>query len=169
MKNLKLTKILFISFIIPIVVSCKKNKETFDVDLSNFKPVITNTKIEIKESSKEIKKDIINKLSPLVKRDKVISSIKYGKKDPFSALQPFGSNNASISGLKLHGFISLDNKDYALVQYLDSKGLINKDSVGGLNTNLIPKEAIVKQINPEKQTIYLFLDDEIFEIKLNSK
>ncbi len=165
MKSLKYIKIFLIFFAIPFLESCKKNTENFDIDLSNFKPVITKPKIEIKESSREIKEDIINKLSPLDKRDKVISSLRYGKKDPFSSLQSVDSNS-SISGFKLNGFISLDNKDYALVEYLNNKGLINKNSVGGVNTNLIPNEAIVKQIDPQKEAIYLYVDDEIFEIKL---
>ena len=166
MKNQKYIKFFIIFLTIPLIGSCKKNPDNFDVDLSNFKPKIIEREVENKEKNKDIQKNIINKLNPLIKREQVISSIRYGKSDPFANNSDNSSNNF-ISSFKLYGFISLNNKNHALVQYLDNKGLINTKSIGGLNTKLIPKGAKVIKIIPEKEIIYIELNEETFEIKLN--
>ena len=168
MKNQKYIGILIIFFSIPFLGSCKKNQESFDIDLSNFKPKVVEPKIENKEKNKFDKKNIINNLNPLINREKVKTSISYGKKDPF-ANNSDNTSNKFISSFKLYGFISLNNRDYALVQYLDNKGLIHRKSIGGLNTKLIPKGAKVKKIIPEKEIIYIDLNEETFEIKIISK
>ena len=168
MNNQKYIGILIIFLSSLFLGSCKKNQENFDIDLSNFKPKVVEPKVENKEKNKDKQKDIINKLNPLINREKVISSIKYGKNDPFANNSDNNSNNF-ISSFKLYGFISLNNNNHALVQYLDNKGLINTKSIGGLNTKLIPKGAKVKKIIPEKEIIYIQLNEETFEIKLNSK
>ena len=168
MKNQKYKGILIIFLTIPLLGSCKKNQESFDIDLSNFKPKVVEPKVENMEKNKNKQKEIINKLNPLISREKVISNIRYGKKDPFSNNSD-NSSNKFISNFELYGFISLNNNDYALVQYLDNKGLINTKSIGGLNTKLIPQGAKVKKIIPEEEIIYIDLNEETFEIKLNSK
>ena len=166
MNNQKYLKLFIIFLTFPFIGSCKKNPDNFNVDLSNFKPKIIEPKVENKEKNKNQQKDVINKLNPLINREKIISSIKYGKNDPFASASDNSSNNF-ISSFKLYGFISLNNKNHALVQYLDNKGLINTKSIGGLNTKLIPKGAKVIKIIPEKEIIYIELNEETFEIKLN--
>ena len=168
MNNQKYIGILIIFLSSLFLGSCKKNQENFDIDLSNFKPKVVEPKVENKEKNKDKQKDIINKLNPLIKREKVISSIRYGKNDPFANNSDNSSNNF-ISSFKLYGFISLNNKNLALVEYLDNKGLINTTSIGGLNTKLIPKGAKVVKIIPEKEIIYIELNEETFEIKLNAR
>ena len=145
-----------------------KNSDNFDIDLTNFKPKVVEPKVEINEKKKYKQQEIINELNPLIKRGKVISSIKYGKKDPF-ADDSDNSVNKFISDFKLYGFITLNNTNHALVKYLDNKGLINTKSIGGLNTKLMPKGAKVKNIIPDQEIIYIDLNEETFEIKLNSK
>ena len=167
MKNQKYTRLFIIFLTIPLLGSCKKNPDNFDIDLSNFKPKIIEPKVENIEQNKNEQKEIINKLNPLIKREKVISNIKFGKKDPFSKNSDNGSNQF-ISSFKLYGFISLNNIDYALVKYQDNKGLIDTKSIGGLNTKLIPKGAKVQKIIPEEEVIFINLNEETFEVKLNA-
>jgi len=168
MKNQKYIRIFILVITIPFLGSCTKKSNNFDIDLSNFKPQINDIKVENIEKNKYEQKDIINELNPLMNREKVISSINYGKNDPFSNNANNSSNKFS-SSFKLYGFVSLHNKNYALVQYLDNKGLINTKSIGGLNTKLIPKGAKVIKIIPEKEIIYIELNEETFEIKLNAR
>ena len=168
MKNHKYITLLIIFLTIPLLGSCKKNSDNFDIDLTNFKPKVVEPKVENKKEQKYKQQEIINKLNPLINREKVISSIKYGKKDPF-ADDSDNSVNKFISDFKLYGFITLNNTNHALVKYLDNKGLINTKSIGGLNTKLMPKGAKVKNIIPDQEIIYIDLNEETFEIKLNTK
>ena len=76
------------------------------------------------------------------KKEDITSSIKYGKKDPFSS---FGNDsNRSISDFKLKGFISLNNKDYAFVEYKNNEGIIDIDSIGDINTKLLLQMLLLK-------------------------
>ena len=163
--NLK--KILIIFLFIPLLASsCKKKADNFDIDLSNFKPANNNLKI-VKEESKNIpKEEVINKLLPLLNRDEVSASIKYGKKDPFSYLE--NESNQTISYLQIKGFISIGKKNFAFVNFLNEEGVITINSVGGLNTKLLPNKAIVKEINPSKEEINISIEGVDYFLKLSS-
>ena len=161
-----LQKILIIILFIPLLGSCKKKADNFDIDLSNFKPTNNNLKID-KQETKEIQpKQVINKLLPLKKRDEVSALIKYEKKDPFS----MGESNDSkklISNFQIKGFISIQENHHALVNYEGKTGFININSVGGLNTEMLPKEAYVKDIIPSQEKINLSVEGEIYTFELN--
>ena len=161
-----LQKLLFFLLFIPLLGSCKKEADNFDIDLSNFKPTTNNLKIDKEDSRKITNEEVTNKLLPLKKREEVSAAIKYGKKDPFSKNE---SNNPKIffSDLKLKGFISLSNINYAFIEYSNKAGVINKNSIGGFNTELIPNGTKVIEIDPIKEIISLQFDDENYEIKLN--
>ena len=163
--NLK--KILITFLFIPLLgSSCKKKADNFDIDLSNFKPANNNLKI-VKEEPKKIQnKEVINKLLPLIKRDEVSALIKYGKKDPFSYLE--NESNQTISYLQIKGFISIGKKNFAFVNFLNEEGVITINSVGGLNTKLLPNKAIVKEINPSKEEINISIEGVDYLLKLNS-
>jgi len=162
----KYIRIIIIFLSISFLGSCKKNPENFDVDLSSFKPKVVVPNVENNEKNEYQQKDVINKLNPLINREKVMSSVKYGKNNPFANSLDNSSNKLN-SSFKLYGFISINDNDHALVQYLDKKGLININSIGGLNTKLIPKGAKVEKIIPEQEIIYINLNEETFKIKLN--
>ena len=159
-------KVIIILLLIPLLESCKKKSDNFDIDLSNFKPTTNNLKIDKEDSRKITNEEVTNKLLPLKKREEVSAAIKYGKKDPFSSNE---SNNQKtfFSNLKLKGFISLSNVNHAFIEYSSKAGLINKNSIGGLNTELIPNGAKVIEIDPIKEIISLQFEDENYEIKLN--
>ena len=77
-----------------------------------------------------------------------------------------GDSNNLISNFKLQGFISINNKNHALVKYKEKTGVINIDSIGGLNTKLIPLDSYVKEINPQEEELIIMIDNEKYNIKL---
>ena len=58
-------------------------------------------------------------------------------------------------------------KNHALVEYKKQKGIIDINSVGGVNTKLLPKKAFVNDINPSQEKINLSIEGEIYTIKLD--
>ena len=59
--------------------------------------------------------------------------------------------NQFKSDFKLTGFLNTNNNKYVFVSYLDNKGTITEESIGGLNTNLLPNGAKVINIDPKKE------------------
>ena len=103
----------------------------------------------------------LEKIEPLKEREEIISSIKFEKNDPFL----FDSQSSNeLSDIKLKGFITISNKNYAVVDYLDNEGSITTESIGGKNTNLLPRGASIKEINPGKGYISISYLNEIFVI-----
>ena len=169
MKKYSLQNFLFTLSGIILISSCSKSPSNVDLDLSSFKNTIPqpaksiDNQNEIIQESKEVELNLIS----LDKKEDITSSIKYGKKDPFSS---FGNDsNRSISDFKLKGFISLNNKDYAFVEYKNKEGIIDIDSIGDINTKLLPPKAVVKNITPSLETININLDDENYIIIMNLK
>ena len=52
-------KDLFIKGFDKQLIGCKKNQESFDIDLSNFKPKVVEPKTKNKEKSKDNKDEIV--------------------------------------------------------------------------------------------------------------
>ena len=149
-----------------LVTSCSNKTKNDNFDFSNLQlPKKITKKVEKNSEEKIVKKEIINKLIPLEDRNKVAKTVKYGKKDPFTP-----ENNDSkllISDFNLKGFLSLDNVDYALVEFLDQSGVININSIGGLNTKLLPNKAFVKDINPKKEELKISIEGIEYRINLS--
>ncbi|KGF87643.1 hypothetical protein [Prochlorococcus marinus] len=169
MKKYSLQNFLFTLSGIILISSCSKSPSNVDLDLSSFKNTIPkpaksiDNQNEIIQESKEVELNLIS----LDKKEDITSSIKYGKKDPFSS---FGNDsNRSIPDFKLKGFLSLNNKDYAFVEYKNKEGIIDIDSIGDINTKLLPPKAVVKNISPSLETININLDDENYIIIMNLK
>jgi hypothetical protein len=159
--------ILFVLTISPIFVSCSRtNNDNFD--LSNLKvPVRTKNKISSKKISSKIsnKKEIVNsKLASYPDISQIIDSVKFGKADPFSKGET--SLNVLNSDLKLTGFLDTDFKNYAFVNYLDNKGTLDEDSIGGVNTNLLPYGAKVLNIDPKNMKLIIEFNNENFIFEL---
>ena len=165
----ELSKKLFIPLLgILFISSCGGNTKKEDFDLSNFKVPIKKSlsKIDLSNEKNLEQKEVEFKLIPLNKRNEILNSMKYGKKDPFSSVE--STSNQFISNFQVNGFISIDKEDYVLVEFNNQKGMINIHSIGGLNTKLIPNKAFVTSINPSQGEVNLSLDDKIFNIKLGS-
>ena len=160
--------LLFLLSCTPILlVSCSSsNKDNFD--LSNLKiPTDIKNKISqenIISSIKKPKKISPNKLVAYPKVSKVIDSVKFGKNDPFSE-ENIIINNLN-SDFKIKGFLSTNNNKYVLVSYLGKEGTISAESIGGVNTFLLPDGA--KVINIDTKDLKLIIkfenEDYIFEL-----
>ena len=150
-----------------LITSCGGKKENFDIDLSNLKiPNKTNVKISKPNSSNssETTREIVkNKLKSYKKNSEVISSVKIGKKDPFSKE---GEVNKLTLVLKLKGFLNSGIKKYVFVNYQNNTGTITEESIGGVNTNLLPNGAKVIDIDTQNMKLTINFENEeyIFEL-----
>ena len=158
-------KIIFIFTFIFLLSSCSRNKKD-NFDLSDLKiPVKESINNEIISSENANSNTVQYELKPLKEREEVVSSFQFEKNDPFL----FDSNELSsikneLSGINLKGFITISNENYAVVDYLDNEGSITTESIGGKNTNLLPRGASIKEINPGKGYISISYLNEIFVI-----
>ena len=158
-------KIFFIFTFIFLLSSCSRNKKD-NFDFSDLKiPVKENINNEIISSENTNSNTVQYELKPLKEREEVVSSFQFEKNDPFL----FDSNELSsikneLSGINLKGFITISNENYAVVDYLENEGSITTESIGGKNTNLLPRGASIKEINPGKGYISISYLNEIFVI-----
>ena len=155
-------------FIGTLLTSCTSKKENFDIDLTNFKvpdkSKVKNSKPDWEIPSLSEKLKIRDKLSTYKNNSEVLNSIIFGKKDPFSENKTF--INKLNSQFKLTGFLNTKNEQYAFVNYLENEGTISINSIGGVNTNLLPYGAKVIKIDPKnmKLTINYANKNFIFEL-----
>ena len=158
-------KLIYISSFIFLLSSCSGNKKD-NFDFSSFKIPAKESKTEEKKSSEtEETKSIKYKLKALKEREEILSSIKFGKKDPFS-LNPQSSDE--ISKVKLKGFITISNKNYAIISYLDNEGPLLIESIGGVNTNLLPEGAVINEIRPNEEYVKITNKSEIYTLNLRN-
>ena len=149
-----------------ILFGCSQPNNIVDFDPSNLpKPKITNLKIEDnKEVIKTEDKSFITDLIPLKDREEILSKFKFGKQDPFSEK---GINESKIlTDLKLTGFLNSQTKKYVFVIYQDKHGTISENSIGGLNTNFLPKGAEVLNIDITNKKLIIKFDNRDYIFKL---
>ena len=149
-------KKLLLAIISPIfLIGCSQNK-SIDIDLSDLpkpkKIKITNKADQVNQ--KPLDKELIRDLVPLKNKEQVLSDFKFGKKDPFS--QEEIQVNKLSSDFKLKGFLTTPNYKYVLVNYLDMEGTITEESIGGVNTDLLPNLAKVLYIDPINKKLTIF-------------
>ena len=142
-----------------LLVSCKSSVND-NFDLSNLKiPSNIETSPEEINSSITREKEIIkNKLVAYPDVSQIMDSAKYGKKDPFSE-EKIKENNLT-SNFKLKGFFNTKDNNYVFVSYLGEEGTITEESIGGVNTNLLPDGAKVVSIDPKKLKLVINFDNE---------
>ena len=149
-----------------LITSCGVKSNNVDFDFSTLKlpkkKVSTNS--DLSKDVKKEKKEVALKLIRFDKREEIFNSVNYGKKDPFAISED--ESNLFISNIKLNGFISFQKKDYALIEFQNQRGFIDINSVGGINTKLLPKDTYVKDINPKQEQINLLIGGEDYTIKL---
>ena len=149
-----------------LISNCGGKSNDKDLDLSSFRRTVkeNSQNTDKKINPKSEKKDVEIKLIPLDKKIDVSNSMKFGKKDPFSSFD--NEKSKLISDFKLKGFISFENNNYALVEFKDKEGLIDIDSVGDINTKLLPPKAYVVNILPTQEKINLMIEGENYPIIL---
>ncbi len=153
-----------ILFFLPLLGSCKKKADNFDV---GFVPLNKSKDTELNDKDNENKFNpennlIIKDLVPLKGKQEILSKVKFGKKDPFSEKE-IQSNNLNLN---LKGFLNTETNKYVFVSYLNNEGTISEGDIGGIDTNLLPNGAKVISIDPEnfKLTIYFENKNFVFEM-----
>jgi|TARA_B100002052_G_scaffold275852_1_gene280071 hypothetical protein len=159
-------KLFFITTLSLFFVGCSQKNNSVDIDLSNL-PKPKKDKLIKKVDQTKLKpldKKFISDLVQLEDKEQVLANFKFGKIDPFS--QEEIVVNKLSSELKLKGFLTTSNNKYVLVNYLDMEGTITEESIGGVNTNLLPNLAKVLNIDPKNKKLIIFYENEklIFEL-----
>jgi len=159
MKNNYYLKLSFALFTFFFLIGCsQQNKNNIDFDFTTLnKQKKISTKKEIKNFENNLQ---IKDLVPLKNKEQVLSNTKFGKKDPFS--KDDVQINQLNSDLKLTGFLNTENNKYAIVKYLNNEGKLTEESVGGLNTNLLPEGAKVIKIDPKNNKLIITFDNNNF-------
>ena len=158
MKN-NLTVKLFCLIPSILLFSCSQGTSNIDVDLSDlpkFKKAKVNTDEE-KELTNPEDKAFITDLIPLKDKEQVLSKFNFGKKDPFSKQE---ANTKLNTDLKLTGFLATETIKYVFVSYQGNEGTITEDSIGGINTNLLPNGAKVMNIDIKNKILTINFENE---------
>ena len=147
--------------------SCVGKKENFDIDLSTFKipqkTIIKNSEQESSDSSQIKTLNFKNKLLPYKEKSEVLNSVKIGKQDPFS--QESDENKFSLD-FKLKGFLDSGIEKYVFVNYQNKTGTITEESIGGLNTKLLPNGARVVGIDIQNMKLIINFENKEYIFKL---
>ena len=166
MKKNITTKIILVFFVSSLLFSCSKKNNDIDFDFSTLKKSKINSNIdnEKKKGDQPDKDFFIKELVPYKNNKEILSITKLGKKDPFSKEGP--KFNKLKSNFKLKGFLNTKNDSFVFVNYLDKEGTITEDSIGGINTNLLPIGAKVIKIDPKSKTTTINFENEILTFEL---
>ena len=160
-------KDLVVIFITSILLSnCSQKNNNIDLDLSNLpKPKSNNKVIELEKNIDNKDNQLfIRDLVPFEAKEKILSKFKIGKNNPFSEGET--KENQFSSEFKLTGFLHTENEQFVFVRYLGNKGTISEDSIGGLNTNLLPNGAKVITIDSKKKQLKISFDNEDYVFEL---
>lgn len=147
-----------------LLVGCASEK-TEEIDISALQLIPKKEKKISPPKAEKVVDPVSNNLEPLLSKDQLKNTINIGKKNPFSSTDK--ENNLIIEDLELTGFLLANNKKYVLVNYMDKTGYITSDSIGGINTNLLPDGAKVKEINFKNKTLNVIIEDQTYEIFLD--
>tara|TARA_B100001989_G_C24532511_1_gene462440 strand:+ start:1148 stop:1648 length:501 start_codon:yes stop_codon:yes gene_type:complete len=166
MKNNITTKIFFTFFVSLFILGCSKTDNNTDFDFSTLRKskIKSNINKENKKGGQPDQEFFIKELVPYKNNKEILSITKFGKKDPFSKGGP--EFNKFKSNFKLKGFLNTDNNRFVFVNYLDKKGTITEDSIGGINSNLLPIGAKVIKIDPKNKTLTINFENEILTFEL---
>ena len=151
--------------------SCSQKKNIIDSsNLPVINPIETlDAKKENEDLIKSKKNEYIEDLIPFREKEKVLSEFKFGKTDPFSESELVIKKlevNKIFKDLKLTGFLNTKFKNYVFVNYLGNEGTISENSIGGVNTNLLPEGAKIINIDPKLMKLTININDENFIFEL---
>ena len=166
MKNNIVIKTLLFIFASTLLFSCSQKNNNIDFDFTTVKKSkkikVNNNVSKDKDVNKiNLENNIyIEDLVPLKNKEEVLSKTKIGKKDPFSEGEI--NSNKLNSDFKLRGFLNTEIKKFVFVSYFDNEGTISEESIGGVNTNLLPDGAKVISIDPKNMKLIINFDSENF-------
>ena len=166
-KTYALTKYLSIIIFLILLNSCgNSTKDNFD--FSDFeipkKEKIKIPKKNLSTSDNPLEKKIKNELIPYKSRSEILNSYEFGKTSPFSKGEKI--LNRLDSDLKLTGFLSTKSKKYVFVNYLGEVGKITKDSIGGVNTDLLPDGAKIINIDQDNKQLIIRYNNQNYYFEL---
>ena len=163
--HIKLISTFFIGILLS---SCSSKKENFEIDLSDFKvPNKSEVKISTTDDSDSLtnKKEIPKKeLKNYEGKSEILSAVKFGKKDPFS--EGDIDSTQLDSNFQLKGFLKANLKNYVFVSFSGNEGTITEESIGGLNTDLLPEGAKVLNIDTKNKILIIEFEKEKFTFEL---
>ena len=159
-------KIVFATFFSSLLISCTPTNNNIDFDFSKIKrPKKITTIDKVKKNNVDFEDNsYIQDLISLKNKQEILSNTKFGKKDPFSK-SDLRANKLYLD-LKLTGFLNTEIKKYAMVIYLEKQGTLIEESVGGLNTNLLPNGAKVIKIDSKNKKLIISYENEKFIFEL---
>lgn len=96
--------------------------------------------------------------------EKIKEKSNYGKTDPFQ-LNQLDALNFNLSLIKLLGVYSAANEKYAIVSYNKKTGQITNGNIGGKDTNYLPNNFEIVDINIDKFSIIVKTNNKLYEIK----
>ena len=163
MKNDIRLNLILVIFTSSLLFSCSSKNNNTDFDFTSLKKPkkvkLNNNENKNKELNIEnslFKKDLV----ALKDKQEILSKIEFGKKDPFSKGEI--KSNKLNSNFEITGFLNTEFNNYVFVSYLDYEGAITEDSIGGVNTNLLPFGAKVIDIDPKNMKLIINLENEDF-------
>ena len=156
--------LLIILFFLPLLGSCKKKAENFDI---GFAPLNKSKNVESNDQDNKNTFNpennlIIKDLVPYKSKQEILSKVKFGKKDPFSEKE-LQSNKLN---LKLKGFLNTETNKYVFVSYLKNEGSISEGYIGGIDTNLLPNGAKVISIEPKNKKLIIYFENKNFVLEM---
>ena len=162
MKNNIKLKVLLFFLASTLLFSCSSKNNNIDFDFTTLQKSKKNKIIDKENKNKiDLENDIhIKELVSLKDKQEILSKIKFGKKDPFSEDEI--QSNKLNSDFKVTGFLNTEINKYVFVSYLDNEGTIEEDSIGGVNTNLLPNGAKVIKIDPKDNKLIINFENEDF-------
>ena len=160
MKN-HITQKIILTFLASLFLfSCSKKNNDIDFDFTTLKKPQKTKVIDIKKETNPEDKKYIRDLTPLKDKKEVLAITKFGKRDPFSKSEAV-LNKLNLD-FKLIGFLNTEINKFAFVSYKDKEGTISEDSVGGVNTKLLPDGAKVLKLDPKNMKLIINFEDKNF-------
>ena len=167
MKNNIKLNLIVVFFTSSLLFSCSSKNNNIDFDFTSLKKKkkvklnnIENRNKELNFENSIFKKDLV----ALKDKKEILSKTEFGKKDPFSKGEI--KSNKLNSNFELTGFLKTEFNNYVFVSYLDNEGAITEDSIGGVNTNLLPYGAKVIDIDPKNMKLIINLENEDFILEM---
>ena len=134
-----------------------------------YVPYIFLTIITLSEVKADVQKDNINnkkpfEFLPLPDSKEIRLKNNIGKIDPFT-LNNFSENNI-FGNVKLLGVISSNRKRSVLIKFKEKTGELEEGDIGGISTNLLPKNVLVKMIKINPSFMILEFNKKEYKISL---
>tara|TARA_Y100001968_G_scaffold115034_1_gene104431 strand:+ start:561 stop:1052 length:492 start_codon:yes stop_codon:yes gene_type:complete len=105
-------------------------------------------------------------LKKLSSADEIIQTLRYGRSDPF--LPPNIKKDQLLvpPSFKYLGQIASKNVINAFVSYKNRSGLIKPGDIGGKNTDLLPPDWLMEDLNIDTQVLTLSFQDSYLKLNL---